>query len=237
MKRKKEVKRPWSPLLIFAILFVGFAFFLRMKSYETTETVRYVPIGDSYTIGEGVDLKDSYPSLLAEHLTAQGITTVLAENPAVSGYTTADALLHELPIYTSSYPTFATVLLGANDIAQGVSKEDFTENYRTILDGVQQALPKKTNVILLTIPDFSVTPEGQLIGLGRNIQGEIEEFNEIIRNEAKQRGLPLVDLTDVSREMEGDESLILTDGLHPSESSYKKWENLLFPVAKKLLTP
>jgi lysophospholipase L1-like esterase len=207
-----------------------------MKSMTTQSIVRYVPIGDSYTIGEGVDLSSSYPSLLAEHLTKEGFPTILAENPAVSGYTTSDAIIYEIPIFTSSYPTFATVLLGANDIAQGISKNDFKENYKSILNSVQKTLPNKKNLILITIPDFSITPVGATIGLGRNVSAEIDEFNNIIKEEGKIRGVPVVDLTVISREMEADETLVLSDGLHPSGKAYMQWEAMLFPVARKILS-
>lgn len=64
-------------------------------------TIRYIPIGDSYTIGEGIPEERSWPSLLTHHLQQEGTAIQIIANPSQTGWTTQDAIDHELPIYTS----------------------------------------------------------------------------------------------------------------------------------------
>ncbi len=198
--------------------------------------INYVALGDSYTIGEGVAMSENYPSFLTAHLQKEGVHITLIASPSVTGYTAQDLIDQELPVYDSSNPTFATLLIGANDLAQNISKDTFQKNVAVILDRMQTKLIKKNKIIILTIPDFSVTKAGKLFGIGRNLAGEIVEFNHVLKEEARSRNLNVVDITPFSQKMSDDLTLILQDGLHPSAKMYKLWEEQLFPVILKLLT-
>jgi len=197
--------------------------------------IKYVALGDSYTICEGADYKESWPKLLAEHLDKNGIETELIANPSRTGWTTKDLIENELPIYEKSNPTFATLLIGVNDWVQGVDAETFHRNLNFILDKMLLYLPNKKNLLLITIPDFGVTPSGSKYGNGRNISEGISEFNRIIISEAQKRNLKVVDIFPVSQKMKDDPALIANDGLHPSAREYAIWENLIYPVAYDLL--
>src|SRR5437667_11023298 len=83
-------------------------------------TVRYFPIGDSYTIGEGLDANENFPSLLTAHLNQSGIAIELLGNPAKTGWTTQDAIDNDLPLFKRLKPDFSTLLIGVNDWVQGV---------------------------------------------------------------------------------------------------------------------
>jgi acyl-CoA thioesterase I len=95
-------------------------------------------------------------------------------------------------------------------------------------------MPDKSKIILITIPDFGVTPEGKNYGSGRNISDGISEFNALIKEEAKKRKLPVVDIFDISKNMKNDNSLVAKDGLHPSAKEYAVWETMILPEAVKL---
>ncbi len=203
---------------------------------ETTkEKIRYAVIGDSYSCGEGAKPNDSWPSLLTQHLKAQGLDIELVSNPSVTGWTAKDAIDKELPKFVNSNPNFATLLIGVNDWVQGVDELSFRNRLSYLLDSMLAVLPNKKRLLVVTIPDFGVTPTGHKYSRGRNIHEGILQFNRIVREEAHKRGLQIVDIFPISKKMGEDKSLVAKDGLHPSAKAYAEWEKLIFPPALELL--
>lgn len=202
---------------------------------NAAEKIRYVALGDSYTIGEGASPNESWPALLTRHLKAEGVDVDLIANPSVTGWTTQQLLDHELPIYRKSNPNFATLLIGVNDWVQGVSAEKFRNNLNHILDEMLKLLPNRSRLLVITIPDFGVTPTGPKYARGRNISEGITSFNRIVTDESQKRGLRVVDLFPESKRMAKDRSLVAIDGLHPSAKAYTAWEKIIFPAAVRLL--
>jgi acyl-CoA thioesterase I len=197
-------------------------------------TERYVALGDSYTIGEGALPHEAWPNLLTTDLRAHGVGIELVANPSVTGWTSAQLIEHELPVMEAIQPTFVTILVGVNDWVQGVTDEDFRGNLTTILDRAQASLPNRGRVLLVTIPDFSVTPAGATYSRGRDIPAGITAFNGIIRDLADSRALPVVDISPLSRELTGPQ-FVAADELHPSAAAYVRWEQAIFPAALALL--
>lgn len=213
--------------------------------------IRYVALGDSYTICEGASWEESWPIILTEKLKKAGIPIQLIANPSRTGWTTKDLIDYELSIFDSSASTFATLLIGVNDWVQGVSKENFHKNLNYIIDHVlnkmqgtkderQKANVSRhksqiSNLVLITIPDFSVTPEGPKYSNGRNIREGLSALNKIIMDEAEKRNLKCIDIFSVSQKMKDDPELISKDNLHPSAKEYAIWENLIYPVVYGVL--
>ena len=208
--------------------------------------IRYIALGDSYTICEGATWEESWPFILTKHLNINGINIELIANPSRTGWTTQNLIDSELPIFDTSDPTFATLLIGVNDWVQEVSSEKFHSNLNFIIDHIfnkkeDERQKTETNpvsdftLVLITIPDFSVTPEGPKYSKGKNISEGISEFNKIIINEAKKRNLKCVDIFSVSQEMKTKPELVSSDGLHPSAKEYALWETLIYPVVYNLL--
>ncbi len=96
-------------------------------------------------------------------------------------------------------------------------------------------LPNKKRLLVVTIPDFGVTPTGPKYARGRNIHEGILRFNQIVTEEARKRGLEVVDIFPLSKKMGQDKSLVAKDGLHPSAKEYAEWEKIIFPAAPGLL--
>lgn len=217
-------------------LFISiFALLVFKYTLQQKAAVRYVALGDSYTICTGATAEQSWPVLLAKHLNNVKTETELIANPSHNGWTTQDLIDRELPVFDRSGATFATVLIGVNDWVQGVDAERFHKNLIRILDHVQAGLPDRSKLILITIPDFGVTPTGSRYSGGRNIAAGISEFNAIILEEAQKRSLKTVDLFAVSQQMGDDRTLVAGDGLHPSAKEYAVWETLIYPVAADAL--
>ena len=200
------------------------------------ERVRYAVIGDSYSCGEGATPNESWPTLMTQHLKSQGLDVELVSNPSVTGWTTKDAIDHELPKFIRSNPNFATLLMGVNDWVQGIDETTFRNRFSYLVDQMLAVLPNKKRLLVVTIPDFGVTPTGGKYSRGRNIHEGIMQFNQIATEEARKRGLTVVDIFPLSKKMGQDKSLIAKDGLHPSAKEYAEWERIIFPAALELLT-
>jgi lysophospholipase L1-like esterase len=208
---------------------------LAAKAQDALEKIRYVAIGDSYSIGEGASPNESWPAVLTRHLNEKGLRVELVANPSRTGWTTKEAIDHELPVFVRARPNFATLQIGANDWVQGISEEIFRKRLALLLDRILGVLASKNRLLIVTIPDFSVTPAGGRYGQGRDISEGILRFNQIIIEEAKRRELRVVGVFQLSKEMKSDSSLIAADGLHPSAREYAEWEKVIFPAALELL--
>jgi lysophospholipase L1-like esterase len=168
-------------------------------------------------------------------LQENNVSCVLLDNPARNGFSTQDLITHELPLVQTLHPDFVTLLIGVNDWVRQVPKAEFEKNLQYILNMLQANLPEQHRILLITIPDFGVTPEGKHYGGGRNIAAGISEFNEVIKREADQRHLPLVDVFELSKKMGTDASLVSSDGLHPSAKEYAEWEKWILKEILVLL--
>ncbi len=207
-----------------------------MNSEEKIGTIRYVAIGDSYSIGEGASPNESWPALLTRHLNAQGVHVDLVANPSRTGWTTKDVIDRELPTFRDLKPNFGTLLIGVNDWVQRIDAETFRKHFVFIVDQMLEVLGDKKRLLVVTIPDFGVTPTGPKCSRGRDISEGLSRFNQIVTEEATKRGLRVVDIFPLSKKMGEDKSLVGKDGLHPSAKEYAKWEKIIFPAALELLT-
>ena len=199
------------------------------------QKIRYIAIGDSYSIGEGASPNESWPAVMTRHLNAQGVHIDLVANPSRTGWTTKDVINRELPIFRDLKPNFGTLLIGVNDWVQGIDAETFRKHFVFIVDQMLEVLGDKKRLLVVTIPDFGVTPTGSKYARGRDISEGIASFNKIVTEEAKKRGLPIVDVFPLSKKMGSDRSLVAADGLHPSAKEYAEWEKIIFPAALELL--
>jgi lysophospholipase L1-like esterase len=204
-------------------------------SFTGKPEIRYVALGDSYTIGTGITEDKAWPTVLTKHLQKNKLNIKLVANPAHSGWTSADVIERELPVLDRSDADFVTLLIGVNDWVQGVKPEKFQQNLEYIIEHVQKKLKDKTKFLIITLPDFGVTTTGKIFGNGRNITEGIKEFNKIIEATAKKYGVKTADLFYISKKMETDRSLVADDGLHPSEKGHKLWEAMIFPEAYAIL--
>jgi len=193
--------------------------------------IRYVSIGDSYTSGVGTIPSQSWPNLLTRRLQKDGVEIQLVANPAQNGFTTLDAWDEEIPVVEKEKPDFVTVMLGVNDFVQEVEKDEFRGMYGQLLDNVVKNSKK---AICLTVPDFTLTPNGRLYDIPEKVRKGIEEFNSVIMEEAEQRGIKVIDIYPYSQK--NDPELVAKDGLHPSAKQYDMWVDVMYPIVKAELS-
>ena len=205
-----------------------------MKDEYENKAIRYVAIGDSYTKGEGAVPDESWPAVLSSRLWANRIKIALVANPSANGWTSNQAIEYELPVFKESNPDFATLQIGVNDWVQGVDEDSFRRRFIFLIEEMNNSLPKN-RLLVVTIPDFSTTPNGNMYGSGRNISAGILGFNNIIMDESEKRGIKVADIFPVSKGMAKNPTLVARDGLHPSFAEYKIWVEVIYPIAYDML--
>lgn len=200
--------------------------------------IRYLALGDSYTIGESVAEPDCWSNqlvnLLSPHLggSRRGVeVTIIAR----TGWT-VDELWQGIQTSRIEPPyDLVSLLIGVNDQYRGYPVEGYREDFRFILGkAIEFAGGDPKRVVVLSIPDWGVTP----FAAGRNrerIAQEIDAFNAVNREETEKAGARYVDVTSISRDAINDPSLIAEDGLHPSGTMYAMWADKVLPVALKIL--
>jgi len=198
-------------------------------------SLRYVALGDSYTIGTATrNAEERWPDQLVARLGADGPVLDLIANLGVNGYTSRDVIEAELPGLGALRPEFATLLVGVNDVVQGVLEATYTLNAAHILDELLAALPVY-RILAVATPDYTVTPQGAAYGDPALQAAAIRRNNEILRNLSAARGIAFVDIYDLSLRAAADRSLVADDGLHPSGAQYALWVDRIAPVVAELL--
>ena len=191
-------------------------------------TLSYLPLGDSYTIGESVSEQERWPNQLATKLGGKGIKLTIVQNPSVTGYTTQDLIDKELPLVAKLRPDFVTVLIGVNDYVQGVDAQTFTTNLTYIIDTLQKEMTHPSQLVLVTIPDYGKTPTGARFGAPAESAAGITNFNQIIETVAAAHKVPVANIFPVSQKVTNDPSLTASDGLHPSGAQYALWTDIIY---------
>ena len=196
--------------------------------------LRYVALGDSYTIGTSVEPAERFPDQLVAALGPDVPTLELVANLGVDGYTSADVIREELPALEDLDPGFVTVLIGVNDVVQGVPIETYEANAATILDAVLAHLPAD-RIVTVAIPDYTVTPAGADYGDPTRQHDGIIANNAVMERLARERGIAYVDTFDLSLRAAEDRTLVAEDGLHPSGAQYGLWVERIRPVVERLI--
>lgn len=179
--------------------------------------LRYLALGDSFTIGTGSPPPRAFPTRLADRWRTQGCSLEL-KNVAVSGYTTDDVISEELPALAAFRPTFVTLAIGANDIVQGHSIDAYRVNVRRILDA---ASATGARVVVIPQPDWSRSPTAASFGTPQLFDA-IVRFNAALAEEARAKGAAWVDLASLMQQQAAS-GLVASDGLHPSAEAYDAW--------------
>lgn len=177
---------------------------------------RYLALGDSFTIGTGATPEQSYPA----RLTARASCSAELRNVGVNGYTTEDVIEDELPELARFTPTFVTLAIGANDIVQGRTPDEYRKHVRHILAAVKAAGAMR--IVSLPQPDWSLSPAARAFGESPAIHARIVAANAILREETLAVGGSFADLFPLM-EAQARAGMIASDGLHPSAVAYEAW--------------
>lgn len=205
-------------------------------STGSRQTHRFLALGDSYTIGESVNEPDRWPNQLATRLHNDSLAFETPQILAKTGWTSGELLQAIDSSHFAGPFDLVSLLIGVNNQYRGLAINDFQEELDTLLGiAIRFAGNEAHRVIVLSIPDWSVTPFASDRDR-ESIASEIDRFNECKRLRARARNCHYVDITGVSRLATNDPSLLADDGLHPSAAMYAAWCDLLLPVIKQSLS-
>jgi len=202
---------------------------------EISQPLRYLALGDSYTIGQSVGVGERWPVQLVSELTENGTDLAEAEIIAQTGWTTWE-LRQGIEERNPRGPyDLVSLLIGVNNQYRGLDTADFRLEFRELLQmAIDFAGSNTGKVIVVSIPDYGVTPFAANMD-PEKIAEEIDAFNAIKLDEANKAGVAFVDITPISRQAADDPSLIAEDGLHPSGKMYAKWVEIILPVAEQMV--
>lgn len=196
--------------------------------------IRFLPLGDSYTIGTSVAESERWPNQLVGLLGDRGVSVQIVANPAVNGYSSADLIRDELGLVDVQAPSLVGVLIGVNDVVRGVPEERYRANVEQILDHLV-ARVGAARVFAVATPDYTLTPAGADFGDPATNRAAIARFNAILRVASEARHVAFVDITPVADQAGTDPSMVAVDGLHPSGRQYLAWAELIAPVVEMML--
>lgn len=210
----------------------------RPAAVETSTTLSYLALGDSYTIGEGVDEDGRWPRQLARALRADGIALADPRIVAATGWTTDELSAAIDAAEPLGKHDFVSLLIGVNNQYRGRSVADYRGEFAALLQrAIRYAGDRSDRVLVLSIPDWGATRFGRDSGRDlAQVSRELDAYNAAAREISERHGVAFVDITPLSRARGAQAAMLADDGLHPSAAMYAQWIRLAAPRARGLLT-
>ena len=199
--------------------------------------VRWLALGDSYTIGEGVGESERWPLLLARRLGDTGLEIADPRIIAATGWTTDELSTAMDMAEPLGRWDLVSLLIGVNNQFRGRSAADYRGDFHALLKrAIALAADLPERVLVLSIPDWGVTPFATAQGRdAAQIAAELDACNAVAAELCATHGVAYVDITGISRERGGEVAMLVDDGLHPSAAMYQLWAEAALPVVASLL--
>ena len=201
-------------------------------------TLGYLALGDSYTIGEGVDEGGRWPVQLAAALRQLQVPLRDPRIIATTGWTT-DELDHALDAaaLTDREWDLVTLLIGVNDQYRRRPLPEYATGFDALFHRAELLSKRGADgVVVLSIPDWGVTPFAAKEGRdAAQIAHELDAYNAHARTLCEAHGVRFVDVTSASRTLGAGDGMLVDDGLHPSATQYAEWTRLTLPAARAAL--
>jgi lysophospholipase L1-like esterase len=190
------------------------------------KAMKFLALGDSYTIGESVAEDQRWPVQLVRVLNAAGKNIGAPKIIATTGWRTDDlkaAIIRENP--AKDYD-MVSLLIGVNNQYQGKNVESYAPEFEELLKmAIDFTGGDKSKVFVVSIPDYGFTPFGK--EKQEKITAELNEYNRVNKSIASKYGIKYFNITDISRKGFEDPALVASDGLHPSGKQYSEWVKLI----------
>jgi lysophospholipase L1-like esterase len=200
--------------------------------------LKYLALGDSYTIGEGVEPHERYPNQLVEKLNNSGKFTF--EPPQIIAKTgwTVDELQVGIDASTLEGEGYdlVTLLIGVNNQYRGRSVGDFEKEFEAmLLQAIGFARGKNDHVIVVSIPDWGVSPFAVQRGSDQEkVAAEIDAYNLAKASICRKHEVVFVEITEDYRTIGSQSDMVVDDQLHPSALVYARWTEKIFKIAEKI---
>ncbi|HWU77132.1 MAG TPA: SGNH/GDSL hydrolase family protein [Rhodanobacter sp.] len=196
--------------------------------------LRYLALGDSYTIGEAVAADARWPALLVQNLRQAGVIIGDPRIVAVTGWTTDELAQGMAEAELAPPHDLVTLQIGVNNQYRGRPADEYHTQFTTLLQqAIQLGGNRPGRVVVVSIPDWGVTRFAREQGRDpAQIAVALDHFNRIAADEAGRTGAHFVDITGISRAHPG---LVADDGLHPSAAQYALWVRAIEPLVSQVL--
>jgi lysophospholipase L1-like esterase len=228
--QKKGVMKLWYLLLFIGLFGCDKDQTVPFCGDGNPKQINYLALGDSYTIGQSVCTTCRFPEQLKASLQASySNSPFLLQVIAKTGWTTTNLLSEINLVNPSTNFDLVTLLIGVNNQYQNKPFSLYeTEFPQLVAKAITCAKGDKTNVIVVSIPDYAYTPFGQGAA---NISTGIDQYNAFAQNYCAENGIVFINITDITRLGLSQPELVASDGLHPSELAYSKFVDRILPKA------
>jgi lysophospholipase L1-like esterase len=196
---------------------------------------KYLALGDSYTIGESVSQKESFPYQLINKINKKNKNFSPPTIIARTGWTSSELQQAIKAAKLTQKYDFVSLLIGVNNQFQRLSKDRFRLQFRDLLaTAIKFANGKTKHVSVISIPDWGATPYGKKSGRSqKEISLDIDKYNAIVKAETQAQGASWTNITPFSRKVATDPTLVASDGLHPSGKMYAGWVDAIIATFNK----
>jgi lysophospholipase L1-like esterase len=204
---------------------------LSLEQKMNEKKLTYLALGDSYTIGEGLEETDRYPNQLVRKLRKS--TSLDWQDPKIIAKTgwTVDELNEGINQANLGDQKFdlVTLSIGVNNQYRGRPVEDYKLEFEAMLKrAIAFAGNKSENVIVLSIPDWGVTPFAVSKGVDqKKIASEIDAYNQAKQEICEVYDIQFIDITEDYRKIGGKIKMVVNDNLHPSSVVHRQWTDKL----------
>lgn len=190
--------------------------------------LKFLALGDSYTIGESVAENERWPVQLVHQLRRHDVDFDMPEIIATTGWRTDELKDAINNVELKTEYDLVSLLIGVNNQYQGKSAASYEPEFKELVKtAMRLAGGRSENVIVVSIPDYGFTPFGK--ENQQRISKELEAFNATNKRVADRYGIAWFNITPVSEKGLEHPELVAADGLHPSGKMYAEWVNIILP--------
>lgn len=209
-------------VIFIAVFTLFFSQLSTSQSKSKNDTLSYLALGDSYTIGESVKPKYRWPNQLKNALDTTDFKIKTPRIIAKTGWRTDDMLNNAKKQLNDSIFDIVSLLIGVNNEYQGKSPKSFENEFEECLNyAINKSKHGKKGVFVLSIPDYGYTPFGEKKQI--TISKRIDAYNENCKSISEEYEVVFINITDISRRVKENKSLVAHDNLHPSAEQYRLW--------------
>ncbi|WP_296621215.1 SGNH/GDSL hydrolase family protein [Marivirga sp.] len=197
-------------------------------------SIRYLALGDSYTIGQGVSESARWPVQLSQQIEQESSLVVELDIIAQTGWTTSNLIraIESNDIDSADY-NLVSLLIGVNNQYQNKPFSLYEIEFDSLLQIAIEIAGEKGNVFVVSIPDYGVTPFGS--SNSETIAKEIDQYNSYAKSRCNDAEVPFIDITSISRELGASSGALAEDDLHPSGYQYSLWTDRILPRVLELI--
>ncbi|NBC56967.1 MAG: SGNH/GDSL hydrolase family protein [Bacteroidetes bacterium] len=205
------------------------------ESEILTKSIKYLALGDSYTIGEGVQDLKRWPNQLVEEFESNDLSVDKLDIIAKTGWRTSD-LINAIETNNPKDFNLISLQIGVNNQFSNQDFETFVEEFDLLIQKSTQIAGQNNRVFVVSIPDYGVTPFGNSWGNPEQIASEIDMYNNYISQKCSEVGIAFINITDISRSLGDSEGALAPDNLHPSGFQYGLWVEKILPVVLEMIS-